>query len=107
MIINNPGYGGSLKERHPNRDYLKKKKSQEAFYIKAKLNSQIAEQLKYLNRNPNPKNSSIVEISSKEDPRRTCSCLEMPCNELQRLDGQQPARASTFKQKRNIDHCWS
>jgi hypothetical protein len=107
MIINNPGYGGSLKERHPNRDYLKKKKSQEAFYIKAKLNSQLAEQLKYLSRKPNTRNISTVEIQPKEDPRRACSSLEMPCGELQGLDGAQPARESTSKQKRNIGHCWS
>lgn len=107
MIINNPGYSGSLKERHPNRDYLKKKKSQEAFYIKAKLNSQLAEQLRYLSRKPHPRNTSNVEIPSKEDPRRACNSLEMPCSELQGLDGPQPSRASTSKQKRDIGHCWS
>lgn len=75
MLINNPGYSTSLKERLPNRDYLKKKKSQEAFYIKAKINSQLAEQLKYLNRKPHPKNASIVEIPTKDDARRACSSL--------------------------------
>jgi hypothetical protein len=75
MIINSPGYASSLKERLPNRDYLKKKKSQEAFYIKAKLNSQLAEQLKYLSRKPHPRTTSIVEVPTKEDPRRVCSSL--------------------------------
>jgi hypothetical protein len=109
MIINSSGYGGSSKERNSNRDYLKKKKSQEAFYIKAKLNSQLGEHLKYLHpRKSQAKvSTSMVEISTKEDPRRACSSLEMGSGELSVLDGMQAVRASANKQKRNVGHCWS
>ena len=41
MIINNSSYANSSKDKGYNRDYLKKKKSHEAFYVKAKLNSQM------------------------------------------------------------------
>lgn len=41
MIINNSSYVNPSKDKSYNRDYLKKKKSHEAFYVKAKLNAQM------------------------------------------------------------------
>ena len=41
MIINNSSYVNPSKDKSYNRDYLKKKKSNEAFYVKAKLNAQM------------------------------------------------------------------
>lgn len=41
MIINNSCYVNPSKDKSYNRDYLKKKKSNETFYVKAKLNAQM------------------------------------------------------------------
>jgi hypothetical protein len=107
MIINS-SYGTGTKDKNCNREYLKKKKSHEAFYIKAKTNSQLGEQLKYLQSRKSQArvSTSLIEINPKEDCKRVGS-MEMGASELCTLDNIIPTKASINKQKKNIGHCWS
>jgi hypothetical protein len=103
MIISAGSYASSLKEKGYNRDYLKKKKSQEAFYVKAKLSSQLGEHIKPLHlRKPQPRGSSLAYI--KEE--RRVGSLEMPFSDISVLESMGPAKPSAGRQK-NIGHCWS
>lgn len=107
MLTNNSNYLSGNRDKLGTRDYLKKKKSQQAFLMKAKLNSQLNDQLKYLQsrKSQSKLSSSLVEIEHKDSSKRIASL------EITQPDGQisqfPSSKQAPTRNNKNIGHCWS